>query len=134
MTDFVQVTNFGRVYNLLSSGGVETYVDVSDVGGIGRTNEVDMVDRHTFGWCIKCSSDGGVNVKVEIEEKIGDSFVVPENKKDYPMMTITDELEHIASGYSPVAAPKVRLKFTGLTGNDATVKVVVVKLSMVRSS
>lgn len=127
---------------------------VVDILGLGKVTEIavggtdtaysqsfELKNERYFGAKIQFASSGSVNVKVEIEQSFeapatenaaDDNFVIPDAKADSPLAeAITDEVVHI-SNYQPTPTPFARFKFTGITGNDASTVVSVLKLYEVK--
>ena len=92
-----------------------------------------------FALAYKATSDGNVNLKIELEQSWTDpttegsadaNYVVPEGASEVDA-GLTDENWHNVS-LSPVAVPKARFKITGLSGNDDST-VLQLKLSLQQS-
>ena len=129
----------GKVVDILALGGVTEIA----VGGtdVAYSKSFELKNERYFGMKFQFASSGSVNVKVEIEqsfdapatEGIADgNFVIPDNKADSPVAeAVIDELVHV-SNYQPNPTPYARFKFTGITGNDASTVVSVLKLYEVK--
>lgn len=129
----------GKVQDILALGGVAEIAVASD--GVAYSPAFELKNEKYFGMKFQFASDGTVNVKVELEQSFDeetnaaasdDNFVIPDNKADSPVAeAITDEDVHI-SNYQPNPTPFARFKFTGLSGNDASTVVSVLKLYEVK--
>lgn len=90
------------------------------------SNSMNLKQGYAFALMYKATSDGTVNVQMDIEqsdskpitEGVTDTdWVTPENVATFD--TITDENWHIKA-FSPLATSYARAKFTGLGSNDAS--------------
>ena len=124
----------GRTWNILNlDDDYETDDEIDEID-VETTNTAYSVSlflpaRHTYAWGVQFSSDGAIDVKVELEQQLSNDgdWAVPDNKVDFPMFTITDSDFHIVA-YAPVATLNGRLKLTGQGSNDATTKLIVAKM------
>lgn len=122
----------GRVWNILN---LDDEYDTDDEIDISTTNtassdQFELLKGHTFAFEVQFSSDGAIDVKVELEQQFedGDDFVVPDNKVDFPMFAqVSDSNTHIVA-YAPVATFRGRLKLTGQGSNDTTTKLIKAKM------
>ncbi len=91
------------------------------------SKSIELFGSRNFGWQFTATSDGATNLKVEIEQGIvrpttegsadTTNYATPENYST--VITITDEDLHLVD-YGLATFRFVRLKITGLSGNDAT--------------
>lgn len=135
----------GFLLDTLSFGGQ----DVSPTGditvngtGIVYGKSFPLRRGITYGWELQFTSVGAVNVMVELEqgnqrpatEGSSDSaWAIPDNKTASPMFAaITDTNAHFVA-YSPDATAFGRLKFTGISGNNAATKVHVARAYCIKT-
>ena len=126
----------GSVTNILNIDDEYDVDDEIEVGGttVARSDAFFLHARHTFAWGVKLSSDGAIDVKIELEQRFetDGEWAVPDNKVDFPMFEITDSNFHIVS-YAPISSYFGRLKCTGQGSNDATTKITVAKMYVARN-
>lgn len=110
-------------------------------GSVVYGHSFPMPDEALFGWEVLFSSDGTVNVMVELEQanvrpssegSADTNFVVPDSITSEMFSAVTDELVHLTT-YSPVPSKYGRLKLTALSGNATTTKLARAKLSVRRT-
>ncbi len=112
--------------------------------GTVYSNSAPLPREASFGVELKFSSEGAVDVKVEVEqsnqrpttEEAADAtkYAVPEDTAGSSVglvATITDELPHFVN-FSPMVSGFIRLKLTGQGSNAATTKLVSAKLVYVK--
>jgi hypothetical protein len=114
-----------------ASEDTEVTVAVASTG-TARSKHFLMPRGVSFAWEFQFSSDGAVDVKVELEQSDEEpadpdtpaadtQYVIPDGKVSNPISSgITDELRHRIA-YSPVVSSFARLKFTGQGSNHASV-------------
>lgn len=131
----------GFLLDILAFGGVNNVprpltVPLADNATPVYSNSFPLRRGLTFSWEIKLGGTGLKAVKVELEqgnvrpgtEGAADAaWVVPDNKSAAPLFaSIGDTATHNVP-YAPNATGYGRLKFTGLTSNDASTTVTVAR-------
>lgn len=113
------------VSDILSSDGATENIAVGTSATV-YTKAFKLAYAEYFALFYKATSDGTVNVKIEIEQcwrlpttegSADTSYVEPEGMSDID--TVTDETQHCKS-ISPIPSPYARLKLTGASDNDAS--------------
>ena len=132
----------GFLLDILAFGTSPTGKITVDATAVAYSNSFPLRRGMTFGWEVMFDSAGSVNCKVELEqgnarpttEGVADAaWVVPDNKAASPMFAaITDKLDHQVA-YAPNAMAYGRLKFTGITGNNAATQVVTAKMYSIKN-
>lgn len=132
----------GFVVDLLALGVASASQTVNGTGTV-YLRSFPLPRNVSFGWEVRFSSVGSINVKVELEqgnfrpgtEDLADAaWAVPDNKAATPMFAaITDAVIHSAA-YSPNASGFGRLKLTGISGNNAATKIDVARMYTVKNS
>jgi len=91
------------------------------------TKSINLKRGEFFAIWYKATSEGTVNIKIEIEQSyklpttegaVDTDWVVPESMSAV-IAALDDENAHCES-INPIAMPYLRLKITGGVGNDAT--------------
>ena len=91
------------------------------------TKSINLKRGEFFAIWYKATSEGTVNIKIEIEQSyklpttegaVDTDWVVPESMSAV-IAALDDENAHCES-INPIAMPYLRLKITGGAGNDAT--------------
>ena len=122
----------GKTWNILNIDDEYETDDEIEVGGtnVASSCEIFLPKGHTFGWGVKFSSDGVIDVKVELEQSLSldDGYAVPDNKTNFPMFDQVADSELHLVAYAPIASLYGRLKLTGQGSNDASTKLILAKM------
>lgn len=130
----------GKLIDTLSLAGVSSIAVAST--GVAYGHSFPLFRGVTFGWEVQFASSGSVNVKVELEQgnarpategSSDTAWAVPDNKTTALFTGVTDTNVHFQA-YSPNATAFGRLKYTGISGNDATTTVTKARVYTIKNN
>jgi len=121
------------IYDFITQGQLgqenETYIPVASTSVVYTKHIPVYSNDPSFSFEYKAESDANVALKIEVEQAnqppaieytADENWCIPDDALEFNN-SLTDELVHIKS-YPPAPTRFMRMKITGLTGNDASVK------------